>query len=224
MPQLIKQLLIKTKRLSIDLWQFFIKSKIKLAMVAKENSFFKRFGENTLWIPNIFSVFLVIGTLSSAYFAYLSYKSQKLSSQVFEEIKEIKYKIEETNSDLKYSYVFTLYQNMEKSAGDWRRCKFLQQPDCDVLSLMFLYDAENAINAFSQFKTEIDAKNLSKIQQFMCVGLSITTTDGQNRGLFNSIKDHKEANIKDHIDDFIRNCPKYILEKESVFKIENNNH
>lgn len=220
MLQLIKSLLIKIKRLSIGLWQCLIRSKIKLAMVVKEKSYFKRLGENTFWLPNIGSVFLVIGTLSSAYFAYLSYKSQKLSNQVFEEIKEIKAKIEKTNSDLKYSYIFTLYQNMEKSAGDWRRCKFLQQPDCDVLSIMFLYDAENALNAFSQLNTEMDAKKLSEIQQFMCVGLSITMTDGQNRGLFNSIKDHKEANIKDHIDDFIRNCPKYILEKESVFKIK----
>lgn len=176
------------------------------------------------FIPNIASIILTVATCLSAIFAFLSYDSAQVSRQERNEIEEIKAQINKANSDLNYYYLFNLYQKMEASAEDWRRCKFLQQSDCDLLSLGFLYDAENTLNAFFERKIKMDEKALSAIQQFMCVGLSVTLNDGQTRGLFDSIKDHKEANVKEHITDFLKNCPKYIIEKEPVFKVEKNNN
>ena len=163
---------------------------------------------------------LVISTIAVVLSALVSIYSAITTTNEGEEISSIRDHIDKVNSEVSYQYVFIQYNKMEDNAANWRRCKFLNQPDCELLSLFFITSATNTIHAFTENNKKMKEDNLKSIQELICVGLHITISDGENRGLFASIQDHIEANMKDEIINFMDNCPIYNLKYTPAMKIE----
>lgn len=157
-----------------------------------------------------------IATIIGAGFTVMSALDVKSDKAATEQIKK---NLEQIRSEASHTHVRSLHQNMNNAANEWRRCKALQQPDCNLLSAKFISDAHNAIDALKHAQPMLNEDHKKFLQQIMCVGLRITHDDGKARGLYDSATDHRDASAVDEVEDFIRGCPAYVLQRQSAHPV-----
>jgi len=162
----------------------------------------------------------IIIAISSIVMCIIAAYSAWIATQERKAIKKTKAEIEKLYSEVNYTFVFNRYQQMENRAAAWRRCKALKQPDCGLLSLGFIVEATNAVNSFNYRKVKMKDSEFKAIQQLMCSGLSLSHSDGKDRGLYEYMQDHRDASMVDVIVDFIKKCPRYIIERLPTHKLQ----